>query len=757
MLNTDKKTTELELIIQRLSKEHAEQNRQLEAVNTINQIVINSSSLDLMLDSVLGEFLNLFDCQRAWLLYPCDPHSKFTTIPKEKTRPEWPGAGGDIVELPCDDYTREVFSLALSSNVPVAYDSEKRSVDSKTNSQFGVESMIVFAIHPKVDQPWLLGIHHCGKERIYNDNDIKLFQALGGRITDGLSSALSMQKIQKSEAMQRALLNNTNSAISIQDLDGNYLLTNDYYDKIFNNSGRILTGNSIHDLFPPDTCQLINDHQNKVIQQQQSVEFEEDLPTKCGIRTFLSERSPIFNNNEVDAICTISTDITARRKSEEKIHHLAHFDYLTQLPNRLSINKELNKALDLSLSLNKYGALIFIDLDNFKTLNDTKGHSYGDKLLKDTAKILSKCIRDCDTVARFGGDEFLIILPYLDSNKEIALEDVTLVADRVLSSLETVFVGDDFQHSVTASIGITMFLGNVITPEELFKRVDSAMYQAKNSGRNNYKFFDPSLQSELEYRAKISSEIVNAIVNNDFELYYQPQVDSSNRVIGAEALIRWNHLEKGLISPADFIPLAEENNTIIALGNWVIQKGCAQLLQWKKNPLLAHLTLSVNVSAKQFHQENFVDSVMQIMKMCSEPLNNLKIELTESLDQLDIEGNIIKMKALRLAGISLSLDDFGTGFSSLNCLSKLPLNQLKIDQSFIKHISHDESSDIITKTIIGMAHNLKMDVIAEGVETLEQRNFLLANGCKKFQGYLYSKPLPIAQFEKLISEKMVLY
>jgi len=757
MPNSHKQTVEeLELVIQRLSEQYSEQSRQLEAINTVNQIVINSDSLDLMLDNVLAEFLNLFDCQRAWLLYPCDPNSKFTTVPKEKTRPEWPGAGVDVFELPSDAFTREVFSHALSSNVPVAYDSEKRSVDSTINSQFGVESMIVFAIHPKVDQPWLLGIHHCGKEHIYGDNDIKLFQALGGRITDGLSSLLSLQKIQKSERMQRALLNNSKSAISIKDLNGNYLLTNDYYNNIFNNSNSQITGKNIRDLFPSNSYQLISNNHNKVIQQRQSLEFEEELPTKNGTRTFLSERSPIFDNNEVDAICTIATDITARRRSEEQINHLAHYDYLTQLPNRLTINKELKNALDLSCKLEKHGALIFIDLDDFKTLNDTKGHSYGDKLLKNTAKILLKCIRDCDTVARFGGDEFLIILPYLDNNKEKSLEDVALVADRVLSSLETVFVGDDFQHRVTASIGITMFRGKNISPEELLKQADSAMYQAKNSGRNNFKFFDPSLQLKLEYRAKISSEIVYAISNNEFELYYQPQMDYSNRIVGAEALIRWNHPENGLISPADFIPLAEENNSIIDLGNWVIQQGCFQLIEWKKNPLLADLTLSVNVSAKQFHREDFVESVMEILKTCSEPLHNLKMELTESIDLLDIESNIAKMKALHLVGISLSLDDFGTGFSSLSCLSKLPLDQLKIDQSFVKHISHDESSDIITKTIIGMAHNLNMDVIAEGVETQAQRDFLLDNGCKQFQGYLFSKPLPITQFEKLILEKRVL-
>lgn len=754
MLNSHQlTTTELEIKSQRLSVEHAEQRRLLEAINAVNQIVINADSLDGMLDDVLDEFLNLFDCQRAWLLYPCDPNSKYTTVPKEKTRKEWPGAGAEVFEIPTDDYVKEVFATALSCNGPVAYDSKKRNIESATHKRFGVESLMVLAIHPKVDQPWLLGIHHCGKERIYNEKDIELFHSLGGRIADGLSSVLSLQKIQKSEALQRTLLNNTNAAISIRDRDGNYLLTNDYYNKVFYNNAGSLTGKKAYDVFHSDVCQLINNNLNNVIQKQQSMEFEEHLPTIKGIRTFLSVRSPIFNSeNKIDAICTISTDITARRIAEEKINRLAHYDYLTQLPNRLTINQELNNALEYSVASNKFGALIFVDLDNFKTLNDTKGHSYGDMLLQETSKILEKCTRDNDIVARFGGDEFLIILPELDINEQKAIEDVTLVANRVLSSLETVFVGDDFQHHVSASLGITLFLGNRETPEELLKRVDGAMYLAKNSGRNNIKFFDPSLQRELEDKAKISSEIVDAILNDDFELYYQPQVDYSGRVIGAEALIRWNHPERGMISPADFIPLAEENNSIIVLGDWVIQRGCEQLLKWNKDVLLSNLTLSINVSAKQFHQDNFVERVKEIMESTCAPLNKLKMELTESLDQHDIESNILKMDTLRFSGISISLDDFGTGFSSLNCLRKLPLNQLKIDQSFVKDISNDTSSDVIIKTIIGMAHNLKMDVIAEGVETQEQRDFLFLNGCKEFQGYLFSKPLPINDFEQFILE-----
>ena len=274
------------------------------------------------------------------------------------------------------------------------------------------------------------------------------------------------------------------------------------------------------------------------------------------------------------------------------------------------------------------------------------------------------------------------------------------------------------------------------------------MYMAKNAGRNNIQFFDPSLQQQLEYRARISSQIIGAIEEDDFEIFYQAQVDYVGKVIGAEALIRWNHAEQGMISPGDFIPLAEENNSIIALGNWVMLQGCKQLVLWQQQPELCELSLSVNVSAKQFHQDDFVENVLKIVQQTQAPVHKLKIELTESLDQKDIEGNIIKMNQLIACGISISMDDFGTGFSSLNCLRKLPLDELKIDQSFVEDIGKDVSSDIIVKTIIGMASNLRMQVIAEGVETTEQRDFLLLNGCKRFQGYLFGKPFPVAEFEQ---------
>jgi len=739
----------LEINHLKILREHAEQKRILQAINSVNRLMINAKSINEMLDQILAEFLLLFDCQRAWLTFPCDTDADFYLVPREKTVAQWPGAGVDNLRLPMDDFSKSVISSALANTGPVAYDSQKEKIPPPLNARFGVESMLVMAIYPKVGMPWLLGIHHCGQEHIYGEYDLELFNALGGRLADSLTSLLTEKITQQSEALQRALLNNTNSPIAIRDLAGKFLLTNNKFNEEFGNLNDSLIGSQGDSVFSQADCHIMDFNNALVIQQQRSMEFEERLPTVNGIKTFLSSSSPLFDNdNNVYAVCTIATDITARLEAEEEINRLAHYDELTQLPNRLKIKKELTFALHQSERSGKFGALIFVDLDNFKTLNDTKGHSYGDMLLKETAKILKSCICGQDLVARFGGDEFLIILHQLELEEQAALEKVNVIANRVLSSLQTVFVGDDFQHHVTASLGITLFNGQQQPAEELLKRVDAATYMAKSAGRNNIQFFDPSLQHQLEYRAKVASQIIDAIEEDDFEIYYQAQVNHISKVIGAEALIRWHHAELGMISPADFIPLAEENNSIIALGNWVMLQSCRQLVLWQQHPQLSQLSLSVNVSAKQFHQDDFVENVQQIVDVTHAPVNKLKIELTESLDQKDIEGNIKKMNQLIACGISISMDDFGTGFSSLNCLRKLPLDQLKIDQSFVEDIGQDASSDIIVKTIIGMASNLRMEVIAEGVETQQQRDFLLRHGCLHFQGYLFCKPLPVRQFEQ---------
>jgi diguanylate cyclase (GGDEF)-like protein/PAS domain S-box-containing protein len=445
-------------------------------------------------------------------------------------------------------------------------------------------------------------------------------------------------------------------------------------------------------------------------------------------------------------------DITLRKKAEQKIEELAYYDPLTHLPNRRLMFDRIQHAMAVSGRTGKQGALLFIDLDHFKILNDTLGHDMGDLLLQQVAERLTRCIRDDDTVSRFGGDEFVLLLEGLSAQPIEAATQAEDIANKILSSINQPYQLASHSYTSTTSIGITMFDDNHVEREELLKQADIAMYQAKDDGRNALRFFDPQMQTNISKRAILERELKQAIAQQQFQLYYQIQISDSDHPLGAEVLIRWNHPERGLISPVDFIPVAEQNGTILAIGQWVLETACAQLKVWQDDLLTQDLTLSVNVSAKQFQQPDFTTQVMMAVQQHEINPEHLKLELTESLLLNEIEDTIAKMKILAEIGIQFSLDDFGTGYSSLQYLKRLPLYQLKIDKSFVDDLVTDSDDQAIVRTIIAMAHSLGLTVIAEGVETKEQQQQLLANGCTHFQGYLYSKPVPIAEFEALLKK-----
>ena len=445
-------------------------------------------------------------------------------------------------------------------------------------------------------------------------------------------------------------------------------------------------------------------------------------------------------------------DITERKQAEEQIKHLAFYDHLTHLPNRRLLLDRLQQALTSSGRTGRKGALLFIDLDNFKTLNDTLGHDIGDQLLQQVAQRLEASVREGDTVARLGGDEFVVLLESLSRESMEAATQAEVIGEKILNTLNQKYYLGNHEHHNTPSIGITLFDEQPQSPDDLFKQADLAMYQSKKAGRNTLRFFDPKMQESINIRSSLESELRKAIEGNQFHLYYQIQVDSNQLPFGAEALIRWIHPERGLISPFDFIPLAEETGLILPIGKWVLETACAQLNMWQKNELTRNLKLSINVSAQQFHEKDFVEQVQTALQLNDVNPSMLKLELTESMLVENIEVTVATMDALKAAGVGLSLDDFGTGYSSLQYLKRLPLNQLKIDQSFVRDIVTDSSDRSIVNTIIAMAHNLNLDVIAEGVETEEQRQILKNAGCSHYQGYLFSKPVPIEQFEALLRE-----
>ncbi len=442
------------------------------------------------------------------------------------------------------------------------------------------------------------------------------------------------------------------------------------------------------------------------------------------------------------------SDISLRKEAEEEIHRLAFYDPLTRLPNRRLLMDRLQKALVTSARCGCQGALLFLDIDDFKTLNDTKGHDFGDDLLVEVACRLQHCVRGGDTVARLGGDEFVVMLESLCSGEPEAVSRAETVGEKILDYLSQPYVLKNYEHHASASIGITLFQGSEKTAEDLIKHADVAMYQAKSAGRNTLRFFDPAMQSLLEERTAIEADLRRALAGEQFRLYYQAQVDVAGRLIGAEALIRWAHPQRGLVSPLKFIPLAEETGLILPIGLWVLETACAQLKQWENSPLTRDLQLAVNVSARQFRHKDFVEQVRKVASKSAIRPELLKLELTESLVLDNVTDTISKMHELKATGIRFSMDDFGTGYSSLAYLKQLPLDQLKIDQSFVRNIVADPSDAVIVQTIIGMAQNFRLNVIAEGVETKEQFEQLQRYGCPAFQGYLFSKPLPIEEFEE---------
>jgi diguanylate cyclase (GGDEF)-like protein/PAS domain S-box-containing protein len=436
------------------------------------------------------------------------------------------------------------------------------------------------------------------------------------------------------------------------------------------------------------------------------------------------------------------SDITADKEAEAEIHRLAYYDALTSLPNRRLLQDRLRQAVAATARSGLSGAIFFIDLDNFKALNDTRGHDVGDLLLVEVAQRMRSVVREGDTVARLGGDEFVVLMEDLGADAH----EVAALAGHLGEKLQAVICqpcllkGDEYLCRL--SIGVGLFSAGD-TVEDLFKHADLALYQAKNAGRNLLRFFDPAMQAELDKRSALEIELHHAIERNELRLFYQPQVDARHRVFGVEALLRWQHPERGLVLPNDFIPLAEETGLILPIGLWVLETACAQLKAWENDEHTRDLRIAVNVSARQFRQADCVALLEQTLAASGANPARLKLELTESLVLEDVAGSIEKMQAIKQLGVSFAMDDFGTGYSSLAYLAQLPLDQLKIDQSFVRNLPGNRDDETIARAIITLGRGLAMDVIAEGVETEEQRHFLEMHGCHAYQGYLFSRPLPI--------------
>ncbi|SFE30711.1 bifunctional diguanylate cyclase/phosphodiesterase [Paracidovorax konjaci] len=445
-------------------------------------------------------------------------------------------------------------------------------------------------------------------------------------------------------------------------------------------------------------------------------------------------------------------DVTELRRASAEIESLAFYDLLTGLPNRRLLLDRLHQALATAQRSRQFGALLFLDLDHFKTLNDTQGHEVGDMLLQQVAVRLRSCVRAADTVARLGGDEFVVMLCDLSHDRDEAASLARRIGEKILHAVAQPYQLHQQVHHNTCSIGATVFGDARQTAADLLKQADIAMYQVKARRGNALCFFDPQMQVVISQRAQLESDLQAAIAANQFVLYYQPQFSRSGKVIGAEGLLRWQHPERGLLSPGHFIAVAEESELIVPIGQWVLRTACAQLAAWSRDPRLAQVHIAVNVSARQFRHPDFVASVFDALHHAGVRPHLLELELTESLVLDNVDDSVAKMHLLRTKGVRFSVDDFGTGYSSLAYLTRLPLHQLKIDQSFVRNLGARPTDDVIVQTIIGMARNLELEVIAEGVETEEQRTFLERYGCDLYQGYLFARPMPVEELQARYGE-----
>lgn len=570
---------------------------------------------------------------------------------------------------------------------------------------------------------------------------------------------LRMLSIESKEAInvlaQRQKLHFDNTPLAVIEWDNAFKVTswNASATKMFGYSAEEAIGKHMNFITPSSQRQDLQTRLNEMLSNAGGHHARNQNLRKDGKVIYCEWFNTTLNDasGNLVGVASLVQDETAYKKAQDEIERLAYYDTLTNLPNRRLLIDRLNQSLKVSKRKKSCVGVMFMDLDNFKILNDTKGHPVGDLLLQQVAKRLQMSVREHDTVARIGGDEFVIIVDDLEKDFESAKSVIELVGKKILKEINRPFKLHDYEHYCTPSIGIYTYTGENINADEVLKRADTAMYQIKQSGRNNIKLYDDSMQPALDLLSKLKNDLNFALAHAQLEIHYQMQVDENQNAIGAEALLRWNHPELGQVSPVKFIPLAEETGLIIPIGTWVLQQACCQLKKWNDNAKTSHLRLSVNVSALQFAQADFVNQVENALRMSNCKPQQLMLELTESLVLRNINEVVSKMNALKAIGVMLSLDDFGMGYSSLSMLKQLPLNELKIDQSFVADAIKSTDSALIIQTIISMGSNLGLDVIAEGVANKSQERLLKKAGCRIYQGYLFGKPSNISSFETALA------
>ncbi len=562
---------------------------------------------------------------------------------------------------------------------------------------------------------------------------------------------LAEQALWATETYLSAILRYSPTLISVKDLDGKVVLASEHFNQMANIDDSGFIGKNVFDVYPKDVAQSMWDIDAAARHNQQPYELELDLMHKDGsLHTYLIVKFPLRNqDNTIFGVCTIGTDITERkiaenalREQQSRLNFMAFHDSLTALPNRSLFYDRIYHGLARARRSNTKVALMLLDIDRFKIINDSLGHDAGDVLLKAIAMRLNEAVRDMDTVARLGGDEFVIVLEAIHD-----MDDVILVANKLLSTLACPLDISGHSITTTVSIGVSVFPEDGKDTDELLKNADIAMYKAKEAGKNNCQFYTKGMNATAVNYLLLENDLRRAIELNQLMLHYQPQIDlNTNDIIGVEALVRWQHPDRGLISPAHFISLAEETGLIVPMGDWVLREACRQQKEWLNRGI--HVgKIAVNLSTRQFRQKNFPEKIASILQSLDLSPEYLELEITESCAMEHAGETINQLNQLRQMGLYIAIDDFGTGYSSLAYLQRFPIQKLKIDRSFIHDIHDDINDAAIAKSIIGLAHNMQICVVAEGVENQYQADWLRDKGCDQVQGFMYAKPMSAKQLE----------
>lgn len=868
---------------------------------TISQISLQAVDLDEMLAAVLEEVLSALHCDRAWLLFPCDPDAPSWRVPMECARPEWPGAFAIGEEIPMDQQVAEAMRGALKAGGAVVFDAASETpVPESSRDQFGVKSMMAMAIRPKVGKPWVFGIHHCASDHNFTPAEVGLFEEIGLRLAEALSNLLMVRKLQESGRYNRMLFESSPIGLVLCRMDGSLVDINQAYADILgrtieetkdlsfweitpeeyadqereqleqlNSKGRYgpylkeylhkdghrvpvrLNGLIIEKDGEPHIWSCVEDitdsvqaealHQvrseleqrvqertaalravigereqaeaklhklyiaveqsvdgvvitdmegcveyvNAAIEKMTGYTQQELLGKKLGIlksgkqstvfyrnlwdtlsrgevfeSTFVNRRkngefyhqeetiSPVRDEQgRITNFVAICKDVSQEVETQERLEHLAYHDQLTGLPNRTLLRDRLEQAIRKADRDRLLVPVIFIDLDNFKDVNDTLGHSVGDRLLKQVAARMGALVRAGDTVARFGGDEFVVLLEGVDS-----LDGIARRAAIFLEAFDQSFMVDERDLRVTASMGVAIYPTDAGTVDDLFRAADTAMYRAKEGGRNAYKFFTTEMAQKVMHRVTLERSLRTAIEDGEFLLHYQPRLvlSGGQRLTFVEALIRWQPKESGLIYPGDFVPVLEDTGLIVQAGEWVLCQACAQLQQWRDQG--HELGMAVNVSPRQFWQKGLPEVVERCLRDYDLNPEWLELEITEGVVVEHSERITNTFTRLEGLGVRIAIDDFGTGFSSMSYLKRLPIHTLKIDRSFVEGVTHNPDDAAITNAIISLAHSLRLAVTAEGVETEDQLEFLKQAGCHEAQGYLLARPMTVEAMEAWLQD-----